>query len=187
MLTQISPWLTDAWNWSRAHDLPNWFAFVFTVVLWPLALFLWQRRKVNGVTGLEVHFAKGQITINGSPYAAIDLHFTNHTGAVVYVHGVRIRSCSKLFPVPNEASRDIAENSYHLKFVDANGGFVMREVTLQTSQSAKTCMPASTSVNTEFFTHTSSWLARRVGLRKYFILEYTAMVGTAPYSVATRY
>jgi len=187
MLTQMFPWLIDVWNWSRANDLPNWFAFAFTVVLWPLALFLWQRRKVTGVTGLEVHFADGQITINGNPYAAIDLQFTNHTGAVAYVHGVRIRSCSKAFPVPIEASRDIAENSYHLMFMDAHGAFVMREVTLQTSQSAKTCMPVSTSMNTEFFTHTSSWLSRHLRMRKFFILEYTAMVGTTRYSVTTRY
>ena len=187
MLTQIFTWLIDVWEWSHVHDLPNWFAFGFTVVLWPLALFLWQRRKVNGVAGLEVHFSDGQITINGNPYAAIDLQFTNHTGAVAYIHGVRIRSCSKMFPVPIEASRDIAENSYHLKFMDSNGAFVMREVTLQTSQFAKTCMPTLTSMNPEFFTHTPSWLSRHFSMRKYFILECTAMVGNARYSVAMRY
>jgi hypothetical protein len=187
MLTNFASWFADFWRWLRANDIPNWFAVAFTIVLWPVALFSWQRRKVNGVRGLEVHFAPGQISIAGQPYAAIDIQFTNHTGSVVYVSGVRVRNCSKSFVVPVEASRDIAENSYHLKFMNVEGHFVMREETLQTSASAKTCMPVSGGMSTAFFTYSSPWYARLLRRRKYFVLEYTAMVGTARHSVATLY
>jgi hypothetical protein len=187
METNAFEWAVNAWNWARENDIPNWIAVAFTAILWPIALLLWQRRKVNGVPGLEVHFATGQITIAGKPFAAIDIQFTNHTGSVVYVSGARVRGCTKSFPVPVEASRDIAENSYHLKFMDGGGLFVMREVTLQTSASAKTCMPASSTLSSDFFTYSSSRFTRVLRLRKYFVLEYTAMVGTTRHSVATLY
>jgi hypothetical protein len=178
--------IADTLQWLRANDLPNWLAFSLTVILWPLALVYWQRRKVHGVPGLEAHFKAGSITIDGKPFAAIDIQFTNHTGSVTYLSGVRIRKCSKAFFVPPQAARDIAGDSYHLKFMDAEGRFVLREITLQTNQSAKTCMP-SAYMPLEFFQHSGSWLARKIGLSKYFILEYTAMVGTARHLVSTVY
>jgi hypothetical protein len=156
-------WIADGWDWIRTNDVPNWLVVAFTVILWPLALFLWHRRKVNGVPGLEIHFTPGNITIGGQPFSAVDIQITNHTGSVVYVSGARVRNCTNAFPVPVDAARDIAENSYHLKFMNSNGQFIDREVTLQTSASAKTCMPAADP------------------------MEYTAMVGTARYSVATLY
>ena len=180
-------WLVSTWHWARTNDLPNWFVFAFTVILWPVALILWQRRKANGVPGLEVHFSEGQITFGGKSHRAIDIQFTNHTGSVVYVSGVRIRGCTNAFPVPVEASRDVAENAYHLKFMNDNGQFANREVTLQTSAVTKTCMPVTVALSSRFFGHSSSWLYRRLRRRRYFILEYTVMVGTARHSIATRY
>ena len=187
MFTDAASMFVNAWNWARTNDLPNWFAFGFAVILWPIALILWQRRKVNGVPGLEVHFATGQITFGGRSYDAIDVQVTNHTGSVVYVSGVRVRGCTRSFPVPVEASRDIAENSYHLKFMDDKGQFVLREITLQTSATAKTCIPVARVMPAQFFGYSSSWWARCLRHRKYFVLRYTAMVGTARYSVATLY
>jgi len=187
MLTDNHIWLVSVWNWMLLNDIPNWIALAFTAILWPLVLFLWQRRRVNGVAGLEVHFAPGHITIGTSSHDAIAIQFTNHTGAVAYVSGVRITRCTRDFPVPIDAARDVAGDSYHLKFMSPSGTFDMREITLQTSQSANSCMPASTALSTEFFTHKPSWLARRFGRMKYFVLEYTAMVGTTRFSVATYY
>jgi hypothetical protein len=191
MFDVLSECILAAWKWARTNDLPNWFAFAFTVILWPLALILWQRRKVNGVQGLEVHFAEGQISIGDKPFPAIDIQFTNHTGSVAYISGVRIRGCTESFPVPIEASRDRAANSYHLKFMkvttDSKLLFVLREVTLQTSETAKTCMPVASAMFSDFFKYTPSWVARRLRKRQYFLLEYTAMVGTVRHSVSTLY
>ena len=187
MAPDTASWIQSAWQRAKENDLPNWAAVAFTAVLWPVALLLWHRRKVNGVPGLEVHFAPGQISIAGNPYSAIDIQFTNHTGSVVYVSGARVRRCTKAYPVPSAAARDIAGNSYHLKFMDDQGQFVRREVTLQTNTSAKTCMPAPTSLPPEFFIYSPYRLGRLIGFRRYFVLEYTAMVGTAKHLVATRY
>lgn len=187
MIDLVQSGVSTAWKWARENDLPNWLVFAFTVVLWPLVLILWQRRKVNGVPGLEVHFADGNIVINGAPHAAIDIQFTNHTGSVAYVSGVRIVGFTDAFPIPIEASRDRAENSYHLKFIDDKGEFKIREVTLQTSAMAKTCMPVANHMADDFFSYAPSWWARKLHKRRYFAIEYTAMVGTARYSVATVY
>lgn len=181
---------TDAmlslWRWLRENDLPNWLIFAFTAVLWPLALFAWQRRRVTGVAGLDVNFVTGQITIDGKAYPAVDIHFTNHTGSVAYIRGVRVRDCTKRFYVPPAAARDIARNSYQLKFNDGAGHFLLREITLQTNGSAQTCMPSAL-MPLEFFQHSLPWYARKLRRRKYFTLEYTAMVGTTRHSVATAY
>ncbi len=187
MHSSPTDWLVALWNVARANDLPNWFAVAFTAVVWPLALLYWHRRRVIGVPGLEVHFFPGKIKVNCTDLAAVDIQFTNHTGSVVYVSGPRIRDCSAAFRVPREAARNIADSSYHLKFMDTAGQFVMREVTLQTSMSAKTCMPAPPILAHDFFTHRVIWLTRLLRRRKYFVLEYAVMVGTTRRLVATRY
>lgn len=187
MFDSFAECASAAWTWARTNDLPNWFAVAFTAVLWPLTLILWQRRRVNGVTGLEAHFVDGNIKIGEKPFPAIDIQFTNHTGSVAYISGVRIRECTASFPVPVEASRDRAANSYHLKFMDAEGHFNLREKTLQTSESGKTCMPVADHMPDDFFKHSPSWLSRRCRKRKYFLLEYTALVGNVRHLVCTVY
>lgn len=181
--------VSAAYDWLKAHDLPNWVTFAFTAVVWPLVIFGWQRRRVNGIPGLEVSFYPGTIKINAQSFDAIDIRFTNHTGSVVYISRPRIRNCSKRnYPVPAQAARDIAGNSYHLKFNDGAGGFTLREVTLQTTATAQTCMPAfsAASVNALLPYVPPLW-ARVLRRRKFFVLEYTAMVGTKPRAVATVY
>lgn len=177
----------DAWVWAKTNDLPNWFAFAFTVILWPLALILWQRRKVNGVQGLEVHFVSSHMTIGEKQFPAIHILFTNHTGSVAYVSGAQIRGCKKSFPVPVEASRDRAANSHHLKFLDSNSQFILREVTLQTGEIAQTGIAVEKNMPNEFFNYAPSWFASKLRMKEYFLLEYTAMVGTVRYSVSTLY
>jgi hypothetical protein len=187
MADSLLAYAAKLWAWARANDVPNWVVLAFTGIAWPIALFLWHRRKVNSVPGLEVHFSAGNITIGAKDHSAVDVQFTNHTGAVTYVSGVRIRSCTRAFPVPVEAARDIAKGSYHLKFMREGGAFDLREVTLQTSTSAKTCMPTTPDLAGEFYMHSPSWVARLFRSQKYFVLEYTAMVGTTRYAVATVY
>jgi hypothetical protein len=66
-------WITSAWHRMRVNDIPNWIVVLFTAILWPVVLILWHRRKVDGVSGLEVHFADGKITNGGQLYAAVDI------------------------------------------------------------------------------------------------------------------
>ena len=180
-------WIVDLWNWVKANDLPNWVVVVFTAVLWPLALLVWNKRKVNNVPNLEVRIFAGNIQIAGNSHVAVGFDFTNHTGSVVYLAGGRIKNCTKHFSVPTDASRDIAEGSHHLSFMDTNGGFVHRELTLQTNQSGRTVMAVTAPMTQEFYTYRAPWYRRLFRTPKYFILEYTAVVGTVRYLVATVY
>ena len=180
-------WLGQLWEAAHRNDLPNWFAFAFTVILWPVALIAWNRRRVNNVPGLEVRFAAGSITIGANPHEAVDIQFINHTGSVAYVRNGRIRNCTSAFRVPLDAARDIAQNSHHLAFIDAKGQFCLREITMQTNDEAKTCIAAPNRMPEDFFRYSAPWYARLVRRPKYFILEYTAMVGTTRHAVATLY
>jgi hypothetical protein len=187
MLEELLALAARFWASLRANDLPNWVATAFALVVWPLVLVAWQQRRVNSIPGLEVHFYPGSITISDKPFPAIDVRFTNHTGSVVYVSGMRIQNCSSLFPVPTAAARDVSSNSYHMKFNYGDGAFIHREVTLQTDGSAQTCMPVLTMPADRFFTHVRPWYARLLRQRRYFVVEDTALVGNTRHRVAMRY
>ena len=187
MSSDAEPLIVQAWNWAKANDLPNWVVVLFAAIVWPLVLFYWSRRKVNNIPGLEVRLVTGNIKIGGKPHDAVAIDVINHTGSVVYLTGARIKSCSSLFNVPIDASRDIAAGSHHLSFMDEKGDFVHREFTLQTNQAARTCIAISSPLAEPFYRYRAHWFRRLFRMRKYFVLEYTAMIGSARYFVATVY
>jgi hypothetical protein len=197
MLGDIWAWCVNVVCWLRGHDIPNWLA----MPLWPLIVILWHRRSVNSVRGLEVHFFDAgpeALEFGGKKHRAITIQFTNHTGCVAYISGARVRSITKKFFVPVEAARDVGRDSYHLKFsaspaevamrgVAANSGVAVplatREVTLQTNDSRQTAMPGDPPP--ELFKHSPSWMRRIFRRPKYYVIEYTAMISTRRYAVAT--
>ena len=61
----------DMWKWMKENDLPNWVVVLFTAILWPLVLFIWHRRSVSNVPGLEVRLSPGNIQINGEQHNAV--------------------------------------------------------------------------------------------------------------------
>ena len=179
--------IMDMWNWIKANDLPNWVVVLFTAILWPLVLFIWHRRSVSNVPGLEVRLSPGNIQINGEQHNAVAIDVINHTGAVVYVTATRIKSCSALFTVPPAVSRDIAEGSYFLAFIGPNAQFDQREITLQTNETARTAIGVSAPLNQSFYTYRAPWYRRLINFKKYFVLEYVAMVGQKRSLVRTVY
>jgi hypothetical protein len=187
MSSDAESFIVQAWSWMKANDLPNWVVVVFTAIVWPLVLFYWSRRKMNNIAGLDVRLVPYNMLIARNPHDAIAIDFINHTGSVTYLSGARILRCSSLFSVPIDASRDIAEGSYELNFMNEDKMFVHREITLQTNQSARTCMAINSPLPESFYTYRAPRYRRLFRIRKYFVLEYTAMVGTARYFVATLY
>jgi hypothetical protein len=177
-------WFESVLCWLRAHDVPNWIA----IPIWPFIVILWQRRHVNSIPGLEVHFLPdGELIFAGGKHKAVTIQFTNHTGCVAYISGARIRSITKNFPVPHAAARDIGRNLYHLKFLEKDGVRLdAREITLQTTESASTGMPVD-SPAAEFFGYVPPWYRRLFCRQKFLVLEYTAMVSSRRYLVATLY
>ena len=65
--------------------------------------------------------------------------------------------------------------------------FHLRQVTLDTGSDAKVSIAVSAQLPNSFYVYKVPRLRRLLGLRKYFVLEYTAMVGTRKYSVQTVY
>ncbi|MGC9964820.1 MAG: hypothetical protein ABSE08_05400 [Syntrophobacteraceae bacterium] len=180
------------WNWLKANDIPNWIVIFITFIVWPALVFYWKRKTVNNVPHLEVRLSSGNIEIGPDPHNAVahnavTIEVMNHTGAVVYLSGARIKRCSSLFSVPIDAGRDIAEGTHHLSFMDQAGHYIHRELTLQTNANALASIAVTSPLSESFYRYRAPWYRRLCRLRKYFVLEYTAMVGTRRYFVATLY
>jgi hypothetical protein len=179
--------LTELWKWTKIERSSQLGRFSLHGYRWADCAVRLAKRAVNNVSGLEVRFAAGEININGNSHAAVAIDAINHTGSVVYLTGGRIKRCSSSFSVHIDASRDIAEGSYHLAFMDENGHFSQRERTLQTNETARTAIATTSPLEESFYTFRAPWYRRLVQARKYFVLEYVAMVGRKKYSVRTLY
>jgi hypothetical protein len=182
---------THTYTWIKDNDLPNTFTFVVTSIIWPVVVIWWHRHKVHSIPNLLVAFMPGSttVTINNVPYPAVYILFENQTGFILYITGPRIRNCSKLFPVPTTAVRDFGQNVHPLSFAKPipQGGMIFagHQVTLQTNGKADSIMGVTTAMPQSFYEYRTPWLRRVFRWRKYFILEYTAMVGEKKYRVAT--
>jgi hypothetical protein len=49
--------------WLKENDIPNWIGLIFTAIFWPLALYLWSKRKLSNIPNLTVSLGKGNISI----------------------------------------------------------------------------------------------------------------------------
>lgn len=185
---QKAGYLTEMWTWMKKNDLPNWIIFGFTAIIWPLALFVWSRIKYTNIPNLEISLfkAENKIIMNGKIYDGLLFNFVNNTGSVIYITNARLSKCSNLFKVHPDASRDIAECSHELKFLDPVQHYSLRQITLQTNQEAITCIALS-DFQPEILTFKPWAIRRKIGFRKYFRLDYAAMVGNKRYLVSTKY
>ena len=182
--------LEGMWAWMKANDLPNWLIFFFTIILWPLVLYVWSQRRVRNIPNLEVSVLdhKGGLKIGEQDYSSIEIRFANNTGSVVYLTNYRVLRCTKNFLVHSDAERDIEDGTVPIKFFDPpTKRFRLRQITLQTGDKASTAIPLQTVPNKELLSHRPSWLRKAFNWQKYFWLEYTAMVGSKRYRVRTIY
>jgi hypothetical protein len=176
------------WGWLQAHDLPNWFTFLFSLIVWPLVLYWWNTRKVQSVPHFEVSPQQGKTTIDGQSLDAIYFTFTNRTGSVVYLSRARLQACKKRFPIPVVAARDISRGWRELKFNKSSPGrFADDECILQTNDRVMTSIAVSQPMSQAFYSYHPGLVRRCLGLPKYFLLEYTVMVGKRKYFVQTVY
>ena len=143
------------WSWLKTHDLPNWIAVAFSSLIWPAAVLLWNRRRVNSAPGLEVALSRGEITIGTNKHPAVALEFINHTGSVVYLSSARVIP-NRGFYVSVDASRDSGSGSYHVAFLDPRGTFTIREITLQTNERTRGAV-ACAFQPFEFYTYRAPW------------------------------
>jgi hypothetical protein len=190
----VFSWLFS-WLLTKDYDLTNWGVFFLTVIFVPTVIFWWSARTKNKIPKLLVAFLPSlpdaRVSLQeGSSVAHphVNISFENQTGSIVYVTGPQIRNCSKLFTVPTQAVRDIGENSHPLSFFnDTTKIYEDHQVTLQTGDKRATIMPVDVPMDDTFYRYRPSFIRRLCRRRKYFILEYTAMVGERKYSVSTIY
>jgi hypothetical protein len=176
------------WNWLRANDAPNWATLVLSLFAWPAFLLWWNNHKTQGIPHFEVLPHPSVLTMNGQEFPAVNLVFTNRTGRVVYVSRSRLRESPKNFPIPVEAGRDVSRGWRELKFAkDSTGNFTEDESILQTNNRLVTTIAVKQPMDEAFYSFRPGWLRRWFRRPKYFLLQYTAMVGETKYSVETVY
>jgi hypothetical protein len=128
------------------------------------------------------------MNIGGNSHSAVDFTFKNNTGQIVYLSNARILKCSKLFNIPTDASRGIGSNSYELLFFDSqNNMYAHPQYILQTCASVKTGIAVTQQLSNEFYSYNASRFRRFIRLRKYFVIEYTVMLGGKGLRVSTIY
>jgi len=189
MMDEINSVSVSLWHWLKANDLPNWISVVFTAVIWPVALIAWNGRRVHNVAMLELHPRPGEIQIYGKSHVAVALDFTNHTKSLVYLTGLRIKPCSATFPVSVDVRRDMATGTHDLSFLvphtEGVSVFKCREMTLQTGTTSTTAVGVERAMPEEFYRYKPPRWRRWLRIPKYFVLEYTALVGSTRYRVRT--
>src|SRR5262249_52367533 len=137
--------------------------------------------KVQDIPHLEVQPQGGEIGMDGQSYQAIYLIFTNRTGSVVYLSRARLRGRTKRFPIPAAAVRDLSGGWHELKFGTSTGDLKDQECILQTNGRVATGIAVGQQMNQAFYSHQPGLLRRYFRRPKYFLLQYTAMVGDKKY------
>jgi hypothetical protein len=128
--------------------------------------------------------------LSNPQFHAIDFEFINKTGSVAYLSRARLRENKKRFPIPKDAAKEISGGWHELKFQQPGTALLTEhECILQTNKSITTNIAISRPMDNAFYSYRPSWvwLRRRFRRPKYFLLQYTVVVGEKKYSVETVY
>jgi hypothetical protein len=180
--------MLSIWHWLKANDLPNWIALTISSLVGPFLVLWWDRRTVQSVTGLEVARSPGNVEIvsgavrNAHPTVTLD--FINHTGSVAYITDASVKVNSSAVRVPTDASLDTGRGTHHIAFMDPNGQFTIRELTLQPKERGRAGIVLTSPMPEAFYAYIAPWYRRWLGRPKYFKLYYAAMVGKDRYTIA---
>ena len=173
--------LLKIWNWLKFNDLPNWIVVIFSIIIWPLALFLWSKRVVGAVRNLQVVIVPaGGIIPTGQQCPYLVLKFNNNTGAVVYLSNLAIKVSYRVRVHP-DADKDVSTGNHVLKFAIKDGdAFNKLQATIDTGQKITTGLPLSNSYNdSEIKTLMAQMRShKRNGvISKFFTLQFDCMIG----------
>ena len=175
--------------WMQNNDLPNWIVVIFSLIVWPIILYLWSHRTINNIPKLQISLSKGVTIANGERKENfIWINFLNNTGSIIYLTNSRILKCSKLFQADPKASRDISESSHELKFPNKkDNSLTKRQIVLQTNEESGSGLQLNHVIPDEMITYKSKLWRKLFQRPKYFCLEYIVMVGGKRYEVSTIY
>lgn len=169
----------------KIHDIPNWFALLFTGIAWPLVLFLWNTRKIQNIPNLEVSPVAGILTIGSTTYPALWLRFSNQTNSIAYLSNARLFKCTRRLGVASASTRDLS-GAYELNF-SAGGNLNQRQIILHTNCQTETSIALDSNPSAAMLSFKPRLWRRLLRCPKYFCLEYIALVGKKRYNVSTIY
>jgi len=183
------------YKWFQDNDLPNWVILIFTGIFWPIILYLLNKRKRWFIPGLKTTLYASRINIGGvQPVPSLGLKLTNSTNSKIFITNMRIRGNRKNLEINRSSTYDISTGYYELLFMDLNAhnagntyNYTLHEILLHTNQEIETAIGLERELNTEIFNYWASFLRRLLGFPKYFVIEYTALVGDRKYLVKTIY
>ena len=165
--------MPDWLQWLWGKDIPNWLALFVSTVAVPILVQWWRLRTVSRVKGLDISVSGGTMHMNGNSYPCINMKFSNHTGAKIRISEVRISNPSSGCAVSPDAERDIVTHSHVLRFQGVSGNLDQRDVTINTDDSASTCLALTTQLSDEAKQYHPSGFWRFLRLRRFFVLSLT--------------
>ncbi len=173
--------LLNIWNWFKFNDLPNWIVVIFSIVVWPIALFLWNKRTVGAVRNLQVVVTPaGGVIPTGEQCPYLVLKFNNNTGEVVYLSNLAIKVSYIVKAHPN-ADKDISTGNHVLKFALKDGdNFDKLQATINTGEKVTTGLPLSNAYSSAEVVELMNQMGshrRNCLISKFFILRFDCMIG----------
>ncbi|MBI3878897.1 MAG: hypothetical protein HY301_02400 [Verrucomicrobia bacterium] len=176
--------LLQIWEWLKANDIPTNVSTIFTGVLWPVVLFIYTRRRVRTVSGLDVSVAPHAVKVDNVSCPAALVKFTNTSDTVIYLHNPRIFCSRKTFAPHQMAQQHIGDLTCELKFkLGDSKDYTERQFILQTNSEAETVLPLANQFNLSIKGYKAGFFRKLFGVPKYFRLEYTAVVRDRRYRV----
>lgn len=164
-----------------ASDMPNWITLLITLGV-PTLTWLWQKRRVSHVTGLEVSLHKSTMQMNSKKYPSVEFEFANKTDKRVTVMYPNIKNSTEKFNITKGATRDIGQGTYELKFLDQCNRYSQHRVEIDIEKNDRTALPLE-KIDSELLSKKPNSFFPR----KYFTLEYEVLCGKRWYKVSTNY
>ena len=170
------------WDYLKCHDAPNWISMFFSLVAWPLALYIWSRRPHGSIRNLQIVVdPAGGVIPTGEQCPYLVIRFENFTDKTIYIAYASIRVTQRIAPHQN-ADRDLSTSNYILKFAEANGQpFTRLQVIIPAGSRVTTGLPLDGQYDSggrlqaliqEIRNHRRNYLHA-----KYFTLRFEAMEG----------
>jgi hypothetical protein len=189
----MSQYFSEFWQYLKDHDAPNWFVIFFSLIAWPLGLYWWAHRKRQSYPNFRVTFSPYKMDIvtplGTASHDAVLLTFINLTRSTTYLSHARLREVQKNFPVHQSASRD-AQGWREQTFLSPTGTFDRYECILHTdiaSGRAHSAIAVNQPMDPAFYSYRPTLLRKWLRFPKYFLLEYSLVVGEKKVSVSTVY
>ncbi len=89
----------------KSNDLPNWISLIFSLIIWPVVIYSWSRRKISYINNLTVSTEPGELSIHGQPnIPALKIVFTNNTNSTIVLANPKIKNNDSRFKIHSDSA-----------------------------------------------------------------------------------